>query len=762
MKMTKRIFIALLVVSVIVSVFAFTASAAEAVSTDYDYILEYYEEPILFDYDFAGDDVDYSLLTNDDDKDRITSEFVIDESAPGGKYLAVTVPASEGFWEDVTAKNNVYFNWNASDDGVIDDFILHMTVSGTRGTGDEKQLPKIIVSVADVTFTDPDLASSVGNTLVAIDYRAGCFSYLKRTTNSGGDVYGTFTNTDFAVTEGSWYDVSIAYVAEKNTAVITITDVADPENTYTARDAYLPYSEIKNVRVGAHGTDGASARDSVMNFANLLAFGGKYDRTVAGLQADAEQVLLDMYADYTSETVSLEVKEYIADVAAKLRSYGFVTENEEVKPAYDELVKGIASYCNDKLAYYSETYDTLPTYQEKRDLVDDALIYVYYLDSLAPAKVPAEIAEELASNIELVNGLDTTLQRIEQDSIALVNAVGDNMSIDYDDYAAVTARYNELYQYGQFADPTYEGTEAAFVFYSTICEAKEEIEEKGNNFIANVEILNSGADFNTRAQAFLICKSNYCDNETYPGITEALSYYEYHYDTMSNQIEMAENFIKYVNKAEYADYVSAKQENLAEAKKYMGCLTADPYVGVNEAYEVYKRVKAEVEEQVKNAKLYIDAVDALDSLSGAALTVAIEEALELQKKGNVLGVEGVADANIKLDKIISDIELSVKYREYFIGLVDSVEKAAGVEELYGLLKSAKLAERDADPNDEAVKAASAKLAAAIADYNGKVAAINTEFAKASEVAGNTCGIGKGVNTVSDRVIALIKKFFDEE
>ena len=41
MKMTKRIFIALLVVSVIVSVFAFTASAAEAVNTDYDYILEY-------------------------------------------------------------------------------------------------------------------------------------------------------------------------------------------------------------------------------------------------------------------------------------------------------------------------------------------------------------------------------------------------------------------------------------------------------------------------------------------------------------------------------------------------------------------------------------------------------------------------------------------------------------------------------------------------------------------------------------------------
>ena len=57
MKMSKRIFIALLIVSVIVSAFAFSAFAAGNDDLDYGYLLEYYEEPILFDYDFSKDDV---------------------------------------------------------------------------------------------------------------------------------------------------------------------------------------------------------------------------------------------------------------------------------------------------------------------------------------------------------------------------------------------------------------------------------------------------------------------------------------------------------------------------------------------------------------------------------------------------------------------------------------------------------------------------------------------------------------------------------
>lgn len=761
MKMTKRIFIALLIVTVFVSVFSLTASAAVVGEIDYDYVLEYFEEPVLFDYDFTGEDVEYSLFMNSDDSKRITSELVVDEASPVGKYLSIGVPASQGFWEDVIAKNNVYFNSNV--ESPIDDFIIEMTVSGTRGSGDEKQLPKIIVSVADVTCTDSDLGSTVGTTLVALDYRVGCFSYLKRTTDTEGNVSGVFTNTEFTLTEGSWYNLYVAYDSDTQTATITVTDLVDPTNTFTVVDAYLPYTEISNIRVGAHGVDGATARDSVMKFATLRAIGGKYDRDAANLQSDVERALIDMYADFTSDYVSFDDKNYIAGVANKLLVHGFATENEDAASAYAELVKGVVNYCNDKLAYYAETYDKLVNYSDRRALIDEALVYVNYLNSPDCPEIPADIAEDVALNLELVAGLDVTLERIKENSVLLVMAVDGNTDINYDNYSAVLARFNELHVYGQFADPTYEGALDAYVFYATLLETKEYIELNATRFIDAANVLNSGADFNTRAQAFLVCKNNYYDNTTYPGLSTAIGIYNAHYNTMNTQIEQAENFIKFVNQADFANYMPQKLEYLAEAEKYMYyCLTSDPYVGVTEAKELYDSVKAEVEEKIKNANLYINAVKALSSLSGDALAAGIEKAQGLKEAGNVLGVDGVAEANIQLDEIVSGIQLSIQYRDYFVGLVNSIDSATTTKQLYKILKDAKEAEKDADSTYESVVAASVKLADAIADFNAKVNAANAEFEKANEVAANMCGIGKDTNPVADRVIALIKKFFDEE
>lgn len=760
MKMAKRIFIALLIVSVFVSVFALTATAASD-DNDYSYVLEYFEEPTLFDYDFTGEDVPYSLFMNADDAKRITSAFVTDETSPVGKYLSISVPASQGFWEDVIVKNNVYFNWNAETS--IDDFIVDMTVSGQRGSGDEKQLPKIIVSVADEVCTSSDKGSELGVTLAALDFRVGCFSYLKRVSDAEGNVSGTFTNTGFAITEGSWYNLYIAYDSESQTAAITVTDLSDETNTYTVQDAYLPYTEVKNVRVGAHGVDGATARDSVMNFAKLRAIGGKYDRDAVNLQSDVESALLDMYAEFTSDAVSFAAKEHISDVAARLLVHGFTTENAEVAQAYAELSDGIVKYCNNKLVSCIETYDKLVNYADKRELVDDTFVYVNYLNTLDPSLIPEDIAADVAVNLELVAALDATLEKIALNSFLLVEAVGNNMTLDYDNYSAVTSRYNDLVEYGQFADPTYEGTLDAYVFYATVLEAKEHIELNATRFIEAANVLNSGADFNTRAQAFLVCKNNYYENSTYPGLSTAIEIYNLYYDTINTQIEQAESFIKYVNKADYADYIPQKLEHLAEAEKYMMyCLTSDPYAGVMEAKELYDKVKAEVQEKVKNAELYIEAVKALSTLSGDALTAGIEKAQSLKVAGNVLGVEGVTEANIQLDEIVSGIQLSVQYRDYFLKLVDSIDGATTTKQLYKILKDAVAAEKSADPAYASVAAASQKLAAAVADFNSKVEAANTAFAQANEVAAQTCGVGKDVNVVADHVIALVKKMFDEE
>ena len=767
MKMSKRIFIALLIVSVIVSVFTFSVSAAEENDFDYGYLLEYYEEPVLFDYDFSREDVEYSIIANNS---GITSEIVIDENAPGGKYLSIKTPKSPGLWADVIVKNDVYLNWNATDKSV-DDFVLEMTVSGQRGDGDEKQLPKIILSFADDTCDSADAGSTLGATIVALDFRSHCFSYLKSGVNALGEPEGVFTNTEFTVSENVWYNVYVQYEAESGVATVTVTNVSDPRDTYTVADVFVPYHEIRNVRVGAHGTDGATSRDNVMNFASLRAVGGKHDRNPFEKQTAIEQGVIDMYADFMNDEVSFSVREYLSDVAIKLQAYGFVPgeENAEAQAAFAGLLGGTAPYCNNKLVAYAESYASISDYYERRDLIDEALLYVDYLGTINADEISDDLKADIEANVERINDFDTALKNAEIGSLALIEAVGKNMSADYDNYNEVVAKYNQLHQYGQYADPTYEGAYEAYVFYSTIREAKEDIETNATRFIDAANILITEADFNTLASAFLVCKNNYYANTTYPGLAAALEIYNSHYDTINTQIEMAENFIKYVGQADYADYVPMKLENLAEAEKYMGCLTDDPYVGVTEAKALYDKVRAAVDEDVRNAELYIAAVNALDSLSGDALVAAIENALSLKAAGDVLGVDGVADANIKLDKLVSSIELAPKHRDYFLSLVASIDTAATPAELFEILRLAQSAEADAvaalaaDPSyQSAVNEASAKLKVAIEAFNAQVVTLNAEFAKANQLAANTCGIGKGTTPVADHVIALIKKFFEEE
>ena len=186
------------------------------------------------------------------------------------------------------------------------------------------------------------------------------------------------------------------------------------------------------------------------------------------------------------------------------------------------------------------------------------------------------------------------------------------------------------------------------------------------------------------------------------------------------------------------------------------------FTGVAEAKVLYAEVEAFVAEQLANAQAYINAVNALDSLSGAALTNGINNALSLKEAGNVVGVDGITDANVKLDQIIASIELVERYCIHFVNLVASIGKATTVEAKFELLSDAKAAEADADKSYAGVADASAKLAQFIADFNAEVNAINAEFEKANEVAANSCNVGGNATAVSGHVVALIKKFFDEE
>ena len=757
MKMTKRIFIALLVVSIVVSIFAFTASADEAAVVDYSYILEYFEEPTLIYNDYTGGELEYesSLLVKR--AKTLKAEYVTDENAPGGKYLSLSIASAENKLE-VYNDNHVFVNW--SSDTAVDDFIINMTVSGDKGTGREQNLPRIIIAIGDEEYTDAAIGSESGTTLAALDYRRGAFYYLKTDVANDGTVSGVETKTSFALEEGAWYDVSVSYNVGAGAATITITDSSNPTNTYSVDDAYVPYNEVRNVRVGAYGEDYGTARGSIIKLSNIYALGGLYQRNPYDLQAEVGDILLDMYETFISEDITTEDMSGICELVKKVIDHGFTTENADVQLVLDKLRDGIIGFYNGEMQICADTYKELPTYTEKRALVDKCLGYIDQIDSMDLSDVDPELLLSLEESKAKIDSANNYLYGVMDSCEFFMIEVNNTKDCDLTNYVEMVSCLSAIEIYTP--DPTYPGIENSYNFYVKMRDSAKKIKDSGTLFIDTVNVANNEElDINVRADAYRSLDKCYFDNETYPGVTEALAvYHDVLVPNLGVEINKADNFIKYANKADYAAYVSAKQENIDIAMTYSDC--PSDYKGVAEAKLLLEEIQSFVDEQIKNAKAYISSVNALEVLIGDELLAAIENAKSLQNKGNVLGVNGVTEANIKLDKIIASVELRDKYCTYFMNLVESIDTAASVEELYEILAEAKAAESDADPSYEGVCDASAKLNDAIADYNKRVSEANSEFVKASEVAVNTCGVGKTANTVADRVIAFIKKLFGEE
>ena len=762
MKMTKRIFIALLIVALAVTAVTASAFEADATVADYAKVLEYFEEQTLVNYDFTGGNVDYSASYMEKNPNNTTEAWVADNDAPFKNYLSITIKERTNAMFGATTDNHTYFGWTS--DTAIDDFNIDMTVSGNPNVNakfDKDISPKIVVVVGKNKLTDLSTAANEEMvTIASIDYRGGYFTYLKAVHNADGTVTSAQQKTDFAIQSGSWYTLSLTYDADAGVS-ITVTDVANAENTITVTDGYAPYAEVKDVRVGAHGTDNGTARGSVMKFANVRILSGVYHRDVENMQADVEAAVLGMYALFNDNSVSMNDRIQCCEVVKQIVAYGFTTENADVQNALDELGVGAFGLYNSKIEQFVGSVDTLGTYAEKKALADETGAYAESLAAMDLSDATAEMLERTEKNLTDFATAKAKVEMLEANSlefIALVESVKEHSLNDYTVVSADLAALNAI-----TPDLTYDGVAEAYKHYNKIVKAEADIRTDATAFINAVNTANdSTLDFNTRADAYTAAEKCYFDNETYPGVTEAKAIFvDVLVPFMELEISNAENFIKYVNKADYALYIPAKQENLAIAKSYMD-VCRDEFEGVAEAKLLYAEVERFVNEQLANAKAYVDAVSALDGLSGNALLNAIKVAEELQKTGNITGVAGVTDANVKLNQTIADLELKERYCIHFINLVASLDKATSVSETYSILAEAKDAESYASNDYAGVTEASAKLSKAITELNAQVEAINAEFEKANEIAANACGLGETSNTVSGKVIALIKKVFGED
>ena len=763
MKMSKRIFVVLLTVAFLVCAFAFTASAdAEEVTiANYDYLLDYYEKPVIFALDFSNDNVDYlgSLFSNYiSDTSKLTYSVVEDATAPGGKYFNADISSNRP-----VGATHFYFNWNSVD--AVSDFYFDATVSGTNigksGPGG-LYAPKYRLTVSDTAFTDFSLAASAGQSLLVLDFNSGEVYYTTEVkVNDNVEIHEV--KAEYTLTADAWYNISLTYVAG-DSCTLTITNYADSEDTITISDVYLPYETIQNVRFGVRASDVRQSNGNRIKVASINAAGGTVRRDLYDTQAAIESGILDLYELYCSEDISIADKIGLCDVTNKLTNdYGFTTDNAEVISAIEALKLGSITLYSDKLASCLDELSTLENYYEKRALVDEYLGYADILSNTDLSPVGDEAATVIEANIASIYGVDQQLVRAASDSANFVGALnGVEEVVTSRDYTILISYYDAASIYGNI-DMTYEGVSEAYAYFTAIENKVIDIKYEGDCFIADVQRANDDTlTFVERYNAYCNVGDVLLLNTTYPGVLEAIDLYNNSVvPYMSGIVELADTFIMYVAKADYSTYLSAKQENLDIAAEYMN-ICEPTYPGVAEAKLLYAEITEYVKNNIAAAKAYIDAVNAMDGLTGDDLLAAIDNAKQLQAAGNVLGVDGVIEANIKLNQTISTLELADKYCTYFISLVNALDKTTDTQALYELICDAKAAEADAATSYAGVTEASAKLAKAIDDFNAKINKVNSIYETATNAAANTAGVGKTANTVADYVIAIVKKFFDDE
>ncbi len=755
MKMSKKIFVVLLSAALLIGCISFTAFAEPVTVANYSHILDYFTEPTLFNYDFANGTPSYesSLVFS---KDRTSAQIVNDASAPNGKYIKVSTQREDLF---NALMDNVFFNWESEE--VIDSFYMDAVLSADvnkkisgGATVPNGVYPKIRIAVSSSITSDySSYTYGMDNSLVVLDFRSGdgsnansgigYLSYLKAETDTAtGVTSGKMVTTEYKLNASNWYSISLTYDTVNSSFSLTVTNVNDPSDTITLSDGYVSVSEIKSVRIGSYkqDSDGKTTGGNVLEISKLVAAGGTVRRELndANREAALRTAIIETFGHFNNNRVSIEDKIGMCNVINSIvRDHGYTSNDESVNAALLEFQRGGVGLYGNEIAKIVESYSALTDYTERRELIDTGVNYADILEGSDLTVLKPDEISVILSDIATVRAEDESLKALKADCDAFVEALKDiGDAQDSTDYTVLNPYYEATKDLT--VDMTYAGVAECYPAFVKVNKTCARIISDGEEFLATMAIASDeGNTFRTRYDAYI--SLDLTINTTYTGVIEAMALYtETVNPYMEELIGYAESFLMYVNKADYAVYLSAKQENLDLSEEFIDKAPAD-FPGVEEAKALKLSIQSFIDEQKNNAKLYIDAVNALAGLSGADLVLGIEKANELKAAGNVLGVDGVTEANITLDQLVASIELPDKYSMYYIRLVDAIDDADTAESWLKAVKEAKAAEINANQNYYGVSEAYAVLAEAISEFNALAADINATFAAANAVAVNTFG-----------------------
>ena len=744
MKMTKRIFIGILALAVLVSAFAVSAFAAVDAET-YDDFLEYYTQPTLADWNFEDATVgaierevfastygttftgtaQYKTYINGDDTNKYFTVEKTSTKSANGFITVVTENPSSGIYIDFDVLG-----------GTLDTNypVVHVYVGDT---------------VANGVFS--------GYPFLSMDFASGTVKYLDASlVTDANTAAANKTLEGFTVAHDKWYRVSL-HLDPGGSFKLTITDKADPTKTATATDGKSTFSSYKVVNIGADLDD---KRNKVSySLDNVAITGGTYYRDLAAKQTVVETAVVDLL-DYYNTLTDADAKLKVIDVYSKVVGYGFTSTKAEVNTALGALAKNAILVYSDATKVGVDAIDATKTYAERLAHITS---YAKYADNI-PTDLSVLSADEKAAVEAVVAGYKAEVDALayNTDQSEKYAAAVATLDVESTDYEVIKAQYDALSVL--VPDVTYvtEGGVAIADIISTgsaYVLSSGALLESSAAFVESVSNIATGADFNAKYANFKIAEANYFENETFPGVAAAVVEYN-NLKAEFLAIEAASlGYIDNVNNADYAIYLSAKKEYLVVADAFLANEKfEETFPGVTEAKALYAELTASIAEKEAAAQAYIAAVAALEGLTGSALQEAINTAKSLQATGNIQGVEGIVEANVALDNAVSAIEIANGRAAQFVTYVNNIKVAATLEERFAAITVAR-AIVDTVTDGAGVAEAKTALAAAVTQYNADVKGLNDSFAAVNGVASGVLVAPTTAAGVSTKVVAFIKNLF---
>ncbi len=811
MKMFKRAFVGVLVLALLVSCVAFVALATDKEYTvdNYDDILEYYEEPVIFDYDF--EDMAVGTFTGPELQKQVATQKAEIAGDAVEKYLVLKNSPMKA------AINAMYLNWNSVDeDGEADpisDFLLVATVSGNS-------MVKVYVDSSVKNAAN----AAAGTALVSLYFGAEDATEKNVVKYYNGTALVALTDAegnDFTLVPGEKYEVKLAYVSSENVYSLEVTKTSDETVTAKVENVATPVSSVVNVRFGADqasarvGVPNAGTANVVTNVHSISAYGGSFFRDPGDTQAETEAAVLKMNELFFDDGVALDAKLGIATVVGRLVSiHGFTSEDADVTAAVDAVVKGsIALYAEQLDACVDGATDSL-TYDQRVDNVEAyedflTLIPDNYAEQLGEDQ--QELIDKVAASIKAFEDEVELLNDYKVNSDAFIAALADADATSVD-YAVLALYYDDATKYYENIYANYEGISDALATYEKIADKMEVFRGAVDTFVTNAMVVgDTESSFGDRYTAYVIAKANELTEETFAGVSTyvnaegktyadalaalASAYADVEvtlsvdgedvtYTGIEALIALCEEYIANVNSANTALYMKAQvgfldaaDANLAQL--YENITDPESYPGFTDAQDMYGELDTVISANIAAAEAYYAAVMELKAiqesdtpLEGDALLEKIGEIEVLREKGDILGVEyvndqgepvkvDVASANIYLSDLTSELSLELGYNEQYVARVESIDfDNMTTAELYAAISLAKSAEANEYVTDEyaEVAEAMADLAAAIARYNEMIALSNAAFADVNGVGADISSLP--ANESSDEVTELIKNLFD--